>query len=328
MKRIQEAPVSLSQSTDFSLPLTLPWGPLESPVMPGTTFFSRLSSSADPWSKRSPFLKKSLDDITLQYDNGDGGTATYQSSETTMSSTSSEHLSLAFGITVGNQWLNVSVTGGYDKDTLENSDGRKFSMRASFRCGSVMLLEKPRLSKEARILLKYGGGIEEFKKRYGDYYVAGYRLGGDAGVLVSESRSSKAVNERLSVTPSAKLLFITVSKTYEKFFSSASKESCYRIHGFDTLENQSIPAEAPISVYSESGIADLLTKAAVLEKHCLKLAERAYRQIEATGLRSGQEVEAQILVELLRSNLVVEICLLPICRLREVIEWSISKDII
>lgn len=81
-----------------------------------------------------------------------------------------------------------------------------------------MLLERPRLSKEACAILRSVGGLQEFEKRYGDYYVAGHRLGDDAGVLVSKSRSSKAVDERVSVTASAKLLLITVSKTYEKFF--------------------------------------------------------------------------------------------------------------
>lgn len=84
--------------------------------------FSSRSNSADPWAHQSPFDHKSLQGTTLQCNNYDGGSAAYQSSETTGSSTSSEHLSVSFGIAVGNAWLNASVTGGYDKDALENND--------------------------------------------------------------------------------------------------------------------------------------------------------------------------------------------------------------
>lgn len=79
----------------------------------------------DPWSKESPFEPVSLERITAQYRSTDGGCASYQSIETNFSSTSTEHLSVFFGITIGCKWLSDSATSGYDKDTLQNDDGRK-----------------------------------------------------------------------------------------------------------------------------------------------------------------------------------------------------------
>ena len=92
-------------------------------VRPCRTFHSRLCTTSDLWSKESPFDQQSLDDISMLYRNNDGGLGSYHSVETNTSTSSSEHLSVRFGITVGIPLLSASVTGGYDKDTLENHDG-------------------------------------------------------------------------------------------------------------------------------------------------------------------------------------------------------------
>lgn len=113
---------SIEKSAGLNLPLSLPWDRSLPKLQPGTTFHSRLSTSADPWSKESPFHQEKLKEISVQYRNDDGGIATYNSTESMSSTSSSEHLSVSFGITVGCKWLNASVTGGYDKDTLDNND--------------------------------------------------------------------------------------------------------------------------------------------------------------------------------------------------------------
>lgn len=120
---IDDVPITISQSTSLNLPLTLPFVPSATAVLPGTTFFSHRASSEDPWGKASPFDPQSLQSISIRYRNDDGGVATFHSSETKNSTTASEHLSVEFGISIGCSWLGASVTGGYDKDTLENQDG-------------------------------------------------------------------------------------------------------------------------------------------------------------------------------------------------------------
>ncbi|KAM5358859.1 hypothetical protein ACJZ2D_014918 [Fusarium nematophilum] len=320
---IPDGRVTTSQSASLKLPLSLPWIPSSTPIQPGTTFHSRLANSEDPWSKILPFDKSQLKDITLKYRNDDGGVASYRSTESESSTSSSEHLGVALGITVGCKWLGASVTGGFDKDTLENHDARKISTVASFRAGSILLEQRPRLSREALLVLKHHGGLPAFNKLFGDYYVAGYRLGGDAGVLVSESKSSRSTNERLFVKAGARALFADASKTHEKFFSKGRVDSSYRVHGFDTLDHLRIPASAPVTI--ESGLPGLVDKAKDLENRCIKLAERVTARVEETGLKQGEVLDSGVLERLLKSNVLVDIILLPMSTLREVKEWSISS---
>jgi hypothetical protein len=71
------------------------------------------------------------------------------------------------------------------KKLLLQSD--KTALNSSCRAGTIKFQRQPRLTKEAIIEIKYGGGYEDLCERYGDYYLAGYRLGGDTGNLMSAS---------------------------------------------------------------------------------------------------------------------------------------------
>lgn len=186
----------------------------------------------------------------------------------------------------------------------------------------------PLLSIESCQLLKYEGGLGAFQQRFGDYYVAGYRLGGDAGVLLSESKARSLINERLSVKMEATALFVTCSKQHQKFFATASASSQYRVHGFDTLTRLHIPPEAPVQLSSASDFTGLMSTAKDLETRCIKLAQRTTNEIESLGLKHEEVLDMDVLASLLESHLVVEVLLLPICKMREVIHWTTSKDII
>lgn len=51
-------------------------------------------------------------------------------------------------------------------------------------------------------MIKYGGGYPAFCHRYGDYYLAGYRIGGETGILISTSSfpSKKVETFEIKVT--------------------------------------------------------------------------------------------------------------------------------
>lgn len=220
------------------------------------------------------------------------------------------------------------------------------SIRTSYRAGSITLRSRPALSTDALVVLKHQGGIPAFKYQYGDYYVAGYRLGGDAGVALSETATANRKVERLSVKVSVKVLFVKASKTHEKFFRSAGASSGFRVSGFDTLTQTLVPAGSPVSVFSESKTVDkagggiesameqLATRAKDMEKLCIGLPRRVTHEINKLGLRENQIMTWQGLQECMDveqgmgSHLVVEMILLPITSLRPVIEWSMSADVI
>lgn len=194
---------------------------------------------------------------------------------------------------------------------------------------------KPSLSLDALCILKHQGGLPAFKALYGDYYVAGYQLGGDAAVLLSETSMTTATLERLSVKVTAQVLFVKASKTHEKFFRSAEAESGFRVSGFDTLDQLHLSPDNPVSIYTSSSsstgaaaLGELATTARDMELRCIKLAERVTKKIEESNLEHGQEVGWESLELILRSNLVLGIILLPVTALRPVLEWSLSKDVI
>jgi len=94
----------------------------------------------------------------------------------------------------------------------------KTSIRSSVRSASVELERSPRLTTEATIAIKYDGGYANFCERYGDYYVAGYRIGGETGLLISSSSFRTKKVEKFGVKVTLEVLFVEVSKTWSKDF--------------------------------------------------------------------------------------------------------------
>lgn len=75
------------------------------------------------------------------------------------------------------------------------------SLRASCRAGCIDLETGPRLTTEAIREIKYGGAFQGYCERYGDYYLAGYRLGADTGLLLSSSgKNSEVRRTHLALT--------------------------------------------------------------------------------------------------------------------------------
>lgn len=117
-----------------------------------------------------------------------GTTSSFKKVKTSKESETGDHLSLGFGIGVGLPFLaSASVKGTYDNHIQENKDSDKISLTSTCRAGTIEFQRQPRLTPEAIIEIKYGDGYEGFCRRYGDYYLAGYRLGGDTGILLSAS---------------------------------------------------------------------------------------------------------------------------------------------
>lgn len=115
----------------------------------------------------------------------------------------------------------------------------KISLNASCRAGTIEFQRQPRLTKEAIIEIKYGGGYEGLCERYGDYYVSGYRLGGDTGILMSASGQRREQVDKYGITATVEVLFVEVSKTWEKDFRTFSSGRQVRLLGYDTLDAKS-----------------------------------------------------------------------------------------
>ncbi|KAF3016785.1 hypothetical protein E8E14_008566 [Neopestalotiopsis sp. 37M] len=329
----------ISQQARQGLPLVLPWG--RNPIRLGTTFHSRLQSTGDPWSKETPFVLSDIHMIPKELHAEYGTTCTFKKVETRKEIETGDHLSLGFGIGVGLPFVaSVSVKGTYDKHIQENKDSDKISLNANCRAGTIEFQRQPRLTKEAIIEIKYGGGYEGFCERYGDYYLAGYRLGGDTGILMSASGHSREQKEKIGVTVKVTVLFISASKRWEKDFRKFSAGRQVRLLGYDTLDDMNwkrlsaagddekeMKAWAGDSIASESADTIRADVNAIMTRS-ENLMERIYEVLDRHGYRDGQSLTFVQCEELLAEGIVVELLLEPMWRLRDVMQWRNEKNII
>lgn len=111
---------TIATCTRSRLPLILPWHP-EQMIPLGTIFQSH--NINDPWAKSSPFGNDSLLSTPIIVQREDGTESSFTSHSTSRTSATHDHLSIGLGVGVGLPFLaEVSVTGTYDKDVLENED--------------------------------------------------------------------------------------------------------------------------------------------------------------------------------------------------------------
>ena len=194
------------------------------------------------------------------------------------------------------------------------------------RAGSVGFARQPRLTTEAIITLKYDGGLSAFQARYGDYYVAGYKLGGDTALMISGSNASKKELEKFGITVKVEVLFIEASTTHTKDFATSSASSSLRLVGYDTLDYQSWKA-AEVEGHSLEA-STLRVQAAEVITRSQALDIRVTEKLDELGIRDGDHLDSDDCTKLTESGLVAELVLLPVSTLREVIEWVIEDDVI
>lgn len=176
-----------------------------------------------------------------------------------------------------------------------------------------MLDGSPNLNATASTLLHTSES--EFLSTYGDYYLAGYRLGGETGVCLSTSEDSSKTIERLSATITVTVLFVSKSKMVEKFFTDASSGSTICILGYDTLT--SYHSEG----YADDGMGkEIMADSAGNLVGCARdLCTRVGKRMELLGLEPGQTLGMDDCDHVAKSGLLVELILRPMKNLRSYI---------
>lgn len=330
----------LSQQVSLQVPITIPWK--KQKVRLGTCFQSRLQQS-DPWLRENPFILSDLFMIPKVLRSEYGSTSTFHSVNTTRKSETSNHLSLGFGVGVGLPFLcSASVKGTYDEDVKNNNDvslldiwdqrlpdtdrimqSDKSSIRASVRSATVQLDRNPRLSHEAMAMLKYGGGYRAFIDKYGDYFVWGYRLGGDTGLMLSSSSFSNKKVESYGIKATVEVLFVEVSKTWTKDFHSFEAGKSMKLLGYDTLSDQNWNVTT-----EESGMAALSGQAEEVILESQNILERVLKILETQGMADGDELSHEQCEFLTGNGVAVELVLLPMSSMRDVARWTTEHDVI
>ncbi|KAK4169842.1 hypothetical protein QBC43DRAFT_283407 [Cladorrhinum sp. PSN259] len=317
---------SLEKTASAGHPFSLCWSREVRSILSGLDT-SRLKDPTGPWVLNTPFdLQKAslsivLADAVKDSSNGLSTTGHYRDGFSTTSESSYEHLSAALGITVGYPFLNASVSAKYDKQVTEDKNGVKASRNASCRAGRVVLDRTPVLSEEALKVLQSGpGGEERFRKRYGDFYIAGFVLGADAGACMSASTESRSSKETLEITVKVKVLFFSASYTHTEVTEEHSSSSSISFSGYSTLDNVQ-PCALTLSGNSQGNelrvlqmrAKEYLNKVAGLQKH----VETVMKDV---GLVDGGTLKLGDCMRLCRSGLVVELLLAPFARLNQYVQ--------
>lgn len=173
-------------------------------------------------------------------------------------------------------------------------------------------------------MLKYGGGYKAFTEQYGDYFVWGYRLGGDTGLMISSSAFEKKKVEQYGIELTVEVLLIEVSHKWTKDFHTFSAGKKMRLLGYDTLSdtNWNVTMEA-------SGDIEKLSKQAedvILRSQ--NLLERSIKALEDQGMFHGDHLTNAQCDVLTSSGIAVELVLLPMSTLRDVARWTTERNVI
>lgn len=216
-------------------PILLPWQPH---VLPLGMFFrsAATANGGNPFALRSAFAADSLGSAPVVFTAYDGSSS-FRSCEVMSSSASTDHLSVGVGVGVDLVFLEASVSVHYDRDVMENRDSNKASVTTSYRAGSVAFARPPELSADAfRVLC--GLGVDEFKARFGDYYVGDYRIGGDASVLFSTDASSRSEMETKRVNISVESWFGDYHEEESTSSVSTERHAEVRVSAYSTIDHQ------------------------------------------------------------------------------------------
>lgn len=209
---------------------------------------------------------------------------------------------------------------------LTKVEANKVSVRATTRAGYVAFERQPLLTTKAIVTIKYEGGISAFHERYGDYYVAGYRLGGDTGLMLSGSNAARKELEQFGVTLKVKVLFVDKAETWTKNNITSSQASALSLSGYDTLENQHWTLSRG---HEDTTSAETVQKcAANVMSKSQTLESRIEDKLNDLNIVDGQVLSFEDCDDLTKSGLVVELVLLPVTSLRQVILWLQEDNII
>ncbi|CAG2011314.1 unnamed protein product [Fusarium graminearum] len=244
--------------------LRLPWH--TRPIALGSFFNAKTASTSklDPFSRDSAFDAGSVRKSHINFEPFDGD-ASYKSSESTSSSTSADHLSVGIGAS-------------------------KTSVMTTYRAGSVTFTRPPKLSEGALQTLKYNGGLTAFKERWGDYYVAGYRIGGDAGVMMSLGSSSRTVSESITICIKVEILFFSFEDSWSKSWSSAESDLRVTLSCFSTVEQAKIQEQRQMG---DPKLYSFIQEARGIHNRAQGLVDTIQRKLDQLGVSKDKYVTTE-----------------------------------
>lgn len=172
-------------------------------------------------------------------------------------------------------------------------------------------------------MIKYGDGYPAFCHRYGDYYLAGYRVGGETGILISASSFSSKKVETFGIKVTLEVLIFEASKTWTKDFHEFNSGSSLKLLGYDTLEGVNWNSSV-----TGAGVDSLKLQTLSLVSRSQSILNRVEAALDGLEMSDRGQLTNEQCDRLIEAGLVVELLLQPMHSLRDVKRWTIEKDII
>jgi hypothetical protein len=142
--------------------------------------------------------------------------------------------------------------------------------------------------------------------------------------MCSEGANSKSKTEALSVKAEVHAVFTSKTYTDSKYFTDTNSDSNLQLSGFDTLSDTHLSLQTA----NGAGLGSLREQAAEMALKVDQLNRRVSSKLYEFKLTDNMRVSPRTVEEIFNSGLVVEVILLPVNKLRDVISWSASKDVI
>ncbi|EUC40363.1 hypothetical protein COCMIDRAFT_109002 [Bipolaris oryzae ATCC 44560] len=294
------------------LPLYLPWS--KDYIAIGSGFNSAsIASSSSPWVSKCPYI---IDNAKCVMEIS-GTTSSYREGNSFSSVQHSEHLSASLGVTVGCKFLSANVTGSYDETVSDNLTGTRVSKNISFRAGHVRFKADPQLTPYARnVLCK---SENEFCSIFGDYYIAGYQIGADAGGCVTIEHKDQSEEKMLQIRATAKVLWIEMTISTTTSSKEVFSNHTVSFKSYDTLQQCIEKSEGAnleeIHQMSKACMNRIGNLQAIVEKKLLEL-----------GLNTSGGVSVKECAQLCESGVVVQLILAPYSKLAEYVALTSSHN--
>lgn len=311
----------VAQQAITKSPIRLPW---QARVLPLGMFFrsaatAKTNGGGNPFAPQSAFDPDSLSSAPVVFTEHDAS-GRFRSSEVISSSASTDHLSVGVGVGVDLVFLEASVSMHYDRDVMENKDSNKVSVTTSYRAGSVAFAHPPELSADAFQVL-HDQGVDDFKAIFGDYYVGGYQIGGDASVFFSTDTSSRSETEAKRINISVESCFGDYHEDEATNSMSMEQQQEVRVSAYSTIEQVLIADTVQMGT---ARFQAAIEHGRGIHKRAQGLGDSVANVLKEVSVREGRLLTQRQCAQLCERGVVVELLLVPVECLRQVRYWTVA----
>ena len=192
----------------------------------------------------------------------------------------------------------------------------QISVQAEHTCGQVDLIHTPSLEVNAvRVLCRSPDPINDFRQVYGDFYVAGYRVGAVNRTTVSGDMANKSFFEAKKAEIEVKAFFIKTRRSINEVNASGSNDGGLNVSAFDSLSQ----SYSSFTAHTEADSLAVAQVATENKQKAMDIANRAASVLDlefALGIAGGT-LRQEDVNRMCDRGLVTEVLLAPFASLRE-----------